>query len=128
MDTLDELEAIRARHEADSKWNGPFGDDMQYDMFNDRATLLRLLDAALEEIATWHSVFPDIAPDRVLPNRSKLEAELDAAREELKALKRSQALDELVAISQEAGLYDDPILIDADERTTVRIFTPLKGD
>jgi hypothetical protein len=32
---------------------------------------------------------------------------LESARE-LQALKRSQALDELVAISQEAGLYDDP--------------------
>jgi hypothetical protein len=34
---------------------------------------------------------------------------LESARE-LQALKRSQALDELVAISQEAGLYDDPPL------------------
>jgi hypothetical protein len=32
---------------------------------------------------------------------------IESARE-LQALKRSQALDELVAISQEAGLYDDP--------------------
>lgn len=42
----------------------------------------------------------------------------------LQALKRSKALDELAAISQEAGLYGDPVLIDADERTGVRIFTP----
>jgi hypothetical protein len=78
----DDIDAIRARHEA----CGHIDQWPDYDSFMahaDRATLLRLLDAALEEIATWHSVFPDIAPDRVLPNRSKLEAELDAAREEL---------------------------------------------
>jgi hypothetical protein len=85
----DELEAIRARHEAakqalddDRYYSSPngypppsFSHDSGKRAHADRATLLRLLDAA---------------------------------REELKALKRSQALDELVAISQEAGLYDDP--------------------
>jgi|LakMenE18May11ns_1017448.scaffolds.fasta_scaffold9586215_3 hypothetical protein len=83
MSTRDELEAIRARYEAD-----PYD---RSQAVADRATLLRLLDAA---------------------------------REELTALKRSRALDDLVVISQEAGLYGDPVLIDGDERTTVRIFTP----
>jgi hypothetical protein len=63
------IEEIRARHEA----CGHIEQWPDYDSFmahTDRATLLRLLDAALEEIATWHSVFPDIAPDRVLPDLS----------------------------------------------------------
>jgi hypothetical protein len=46
----------------------------------------------------------------------------------LQALKRSKALDELVAISQEAGLYGDPVLINGDERTSVSIFTPYAKD
>jgi hypothetical protein len=79
-DTLDELEAIRARHtqaevRGGDTWDSGHVEWVWSDAHADRATLLRLLDAA---------------------------------REELKALKRSQALDELVAISQEAGLYDDP--------------------
>ena len=32
-------------------------------------------DAALAEIEIWKSVFPDIAPDRVLPDRAQAEAE-----------------------------------------------------
>jgi hypothetical protein len=79
MTTLEELEAIRARHDNMQRTKdfsvGFFTDDAFEDAHADRATLLRLLDAA---------------------------------REELTALKRSRALDDLVAISQEAGLYDDP--------------------
>jgi hypothetical protein len=40
------------------------------------------LGKAEEELSTWQSVFPDIAPASVLPDRSKLEAELLAMAEE----------------------------------------------
>lgn len=40
------------------------------------------LGKAEEELSTWRSVFPDIAPASVLPDRSKLEAELLAMVEE----------------------------------------------
>lgn len=43
------------------------------------------LGKAEEELSTWQSVFPDIAPDRVLPDRSKLEAELLAEVRRLEA-------------------------------------------
>jgi hypothetical protein len=51
MSTLDELEAIRARHEEDgpSFRTGMTPDQRQ--KYTDRDTLLRLLDAALEENA-----------------------------------------------------------------------------
>jgi len=75
----DELEAIRARHEADE----------QAAEEGDGVPPLRLIAAHID--------------------RGDLLRLLDAARGELKALKRSQALDELVAISQEAGLYDAPV-------------------
>lgn len=154
MSTRDELEAIRARHEACGhtiEW--PNFDS--FEAHNDRATLLRLLDAArmspLKSPAPF-SKEPDMPVntndlrdmasefretkftemvieaanqlDSTRTERNILRAELTAAREELTALKRSRALDDLVVISQEAGLYGDPVLIDGDERTTVRIFTP----
>jgi hypothetical protein len=68
----------------------------------------------LDEIRERHEAFEglhawsDNEARRAHADRATLLRLLDAAREELKALKRSQALDELVAISQEAGLYDDP--------------------
>jgi hypothetical protein len=90
MTTLDELEAIRARHETwPADFMGgpltPFGEACA-----DRATLLRLLDAAREE--------------------------LDA--EQVSHLKTRVRLTRI----REAA--SDPVLIDGDERTTVRIFTP----
>lgn len=33
-----------------------------------------------EELDTWQSVFPDIAPERVLPDRSRLHAEIARLR------------------------------------------------
>lgn len=59
-------------------------------------------DEAREELSTWQSVFPDIAPDSVLPDRSKLEADLASARALLVTAgeamepvrKRAQFLDE----------------------------------
>jgi hypothetical protein len=56
---------------------------------------------------------PNRWPNMPNPANPHYDMEMDAgtrARDALKALKRSQALDELVAISQEAGLYDDPPL------------------
>ena len=91
----DELEAIRARHEAANapngnitaiQWRLTYGGDAHAD----RATLLRLLDAAREE--------------------------LDA--EQVSHLKTRVRLTRI----REAA--SDPVLIDGDERTTVRIFTP----
>jgi len=49
MNTLEELEAIRARHEA---WDRASEcNDATKQCHTDRATLLRLLDAAREELA-----------------------------------------------------------------------------
>ena len=68
----------------------------------------------LDEIRERHEAFEglhawsDNEARRAHADRATLLRLLDAAREELTALKRSQALDDLVAISQEAGLYDDP--------------------
>jgi hypothetical protein len=82
----------------------------------------------LEAIRATFAEMTEVYNDPIWPNGHATIATLlrllDAAREELTALKRSRALDDLVAISQEAGLYGDPVLIDADERTSVRIFTP----
>ena len=39
-------------------------------------------DEARKEIEIWKSVFPDIAPESVLPDRSKLESELKKAQED----------------------------------------------
>ena len=54
-------------------------------------------DAALAEIEIWKSVFPDIAPDRVLPDRAQAEAEAfragaEAMREALRlaAIERAE--------------------------------------
>lgn len=44
----------------------------------DRETLKKERDQAREELSTWRSVFPDIAPDSVLPDRSKVEARVAA--------------------------------------------------
>lgn len=73
-------------------------------MLSDLQSRLRRLaaerDAALEELAIWKSVFPDIAPERVLPDRSKVEAELTAA------LAREAVLREAVMAAK--GCLDDP--------------------
>lgn len=43
-----------------------------------RDALKKERDEAREELSTWRSVFPDIAPDSVLPDRSKVEARVAA--------------------------------------------------
>lgn len=40
----------------------------------DREALKNVLGKAQDYLSTWRSVFPDIAPDSVLPDRSKVEA------------------------------------------------------
>jgi hypothetical protein len=80
----DTIEEIRARHEVaqnDGRYDLSWYEDYGLTAHYDRATLLRALDEAQEELSIWQSVFPDIAPDRVLPDRSKLEAELVAIRD-----------------------------------------------
>ena len=91
----DELEAIRARHEAASvrggdTWDSGHVEWVWSDAHADRATLLRLLDAAREELRA----------------------------EQVSHLKTRVRLTRI----REAA--SDPVLIDGDERTTVRIFTP----
>jgi ElaB/YqjD/DUF883 family membrane-anchored ribosome-binding protein len=39
-----------------------------------------------DELDTWMSVFPDIAPESVLPNRSNLEKEIGRLRNELQRI------------------------------------------
>jgi hypothetical protein len=52
MNTLEELEAIRARHEVEEDgWGGSFWPAVAGVAHQDRATLLRLLDAARAELA-----------------------------------------------------------------------------
>lgn len=55
----------------------------------DEITALRAeVERLAEELSIWKSVFPDIAPERVLPNRSKLEAENERLRAALKDIAR----------------------------------------
>ena len=46
------------------------------------------LDEAREEIEIWKSVFPDIAPERVMPDRAKLEDEIKALRADNTTLRK----------------------------------------
>ena len=90
----DEIEAIRARHEATAAAR-QYRErheilDIAIDAHTDRATLLRLLDAAREEL------------DKEQVSHLKTRVRLTRIRE----------------------AASDPVLIDGDERTTVRIFTP----
>jgi uncharacterized membrane protein len=39
-----------------------------------------------DELDTWMSVFPDIAPESVLPDRSNLEKEIERLREALRKI------------------------------------------
>ncbi len=65
----------------------------------------------LEDLDTWKSVFPDIAPDRVLPDRSLLEAENERLR---------SALDRLYWYAERLKKRD-PLLIEAaDELERLR--------
>ena len=113
----DTIEEIRARHEVaesdgryDLSWHEDYGLTAHYD----RATLLRALDAAQEELSTWQSVFPDIAPDSVLPDRSKLEAELLAMAEENARLREA-----LQAIA-DSHIPDQPAAYDVSEADFTR--------
>jgi|SanBayMetagenome_1026888.scaffolds.fasta_scaffold04503_8 ElaB/YqjD/DUF883 family membrane-anchored ribosome-binding protein len=55
-----------------------------------------------EELDTWKSVFPDIAPDRVLPDRSLLEAENERLRAALEAV--DEALNDAAQDDCESGV------------------------
>jgi hypothetical protein len=117
VNTPDELEAIRARYEAD-----PYD---RSQAVADRATFLRLLDAAREELR------------EVKAERSALRALcLEAAefygyggtfpiRGVMAMRLTGAALGTLAtALAKDAPHKGTPMLIDGDERTTVRIFTP----
>ena len=105
----DTIEEIRERHD---EWERigfiKAGPAAAIDAHADRATLLRALDEAQEELSIWQSVFPDIAPDRVLPDRSKLEAELLAMAEENARLREA-----LQAIVNNAEIDTDAVLFRA---------------
>lgn len=52
------------------------------------------IDNLREELSIWKSVFPDIAPSSVLPDRSLLEAEIERLRAALEGVLK-------------AGVYND---------------------
>jgi inorganic triphosphatase YgiF len=58
--------------------------------------LRKRLAQAEEELSIWKSVFPDIAPERVLPDRSLLHAEIEKLRAALQTARRD-ALEEAVS-------------------------------
>lgn len=59
------------------------------DIVNALPALIKRIREMEEEISTWCSVFPDIAPHNVLPDRSKLEARV----KELEALTQWQPIE-----------------------------------
>ena len=89
MSEANELEAIRARHWVAGQYV-TLALDAGQQAHADRATLLRLLDAAREEL------------DKEQVSHLKTRVRLTRIRE----------------------AASDSVLIDGDERTTVRIFTP----
>lgn len=56
-----------------------------------------------EELSIWKSVFPDIAPERVLPDRSKIEAENDRLRAALEWYGEQARLCRLIHSEGDAG-------------------------
>lgn len=52
-------------------------------------SLIARLRAAEEDLDTWKSVFPDIAPDNVLPDRSVLEAQNATLKEQVERLREA---------------------------------------
>ena len=98
----DELEAIRERHqEAEHDNNSNWAADHGAQAHFDRETLLRLLDA--------NEIFRQLAE-----RQEPLGADFEAAIGDLSTL-------------YETDIPLTPILIDGDERTTVRIFTPCRS-
>ena len=57
------------------------------------------LGKMLGELATWRSVFPDIAPDSVLPDRSLLEADNATLRARIAELEAGVSVDLLKRLS-----------------------------
>jgi uncharacterized coiled-coil DUF342 family protein len=57
-----------------------------------------------KELDTWKSVFPDIAPERVQPDRSKLEREIERLRTALRKISADSSIHvaEAIYIAQEA--------------------------
>jgi hypothetical protein len=124
MNTLDELEAIRARHEEDgpSFRTGMTPDQRQ--KYTDRATLLRLLDAAREENARREK--RDDLARRVLLEKGDAEHFLQLCL--MLVMTDAEEAVEIARAALKAPHKGTPMLIDGDERTTVRIFTPYAKD
>lgn len=61
------------------------------------------IEALEEELSIWKSVFPDIAPERVLPDRSLLEAENERLRAALQDIAQSGPVDSEGNHDPEAG-------------------------
>ena len=54
-------------------------------------TAAQEIERLRDELDTWMSVFPDIAPESVLPDRSNLEKEIERLREALKEIVKRDA-------------------------------------
>lgn len=76
---------VERLREADSKRTALYLDMEDVEHLQDTITALRAENERLtEELSIWKSVFPDIVPERVLPDRSKLEAENERLRAALR--------------------------------------------
>jgi hypothetical protein len=78
-DTTPSYEVRRRALEALTNEGEPMS-EVTYDALRKR------LAQAEEELSIWKSVFPDIAPERVLPDRSLLHAEIEKLRAALRGL------------------------------------------
>jgi esterase/lipase len=89
----DRIDEIRERITAYLSMGGLFNPELaNHDAVRDliidcRDVLLTEIDRLTEELSIWKSVFPDIAPQSVMPNRSLLEAELAAKDAEIERLR-----------------------------------------
>ena len=70
------------------------------------------LEAAEKELSIWKSVFPDIAPEHVLPDRSLLEAEIARLKallaEASEALAPFQKLGAMLEVDHQRMMKIDP--------------------
>jgi hypothetical protein len=81
-DTVPSHEVRRRANEALANAGEPMS-EVTYDALRKR------LAEAEEELSIWKSVFPDIAPERVMPDRSLLHAEIGKLRAESEKLAAS---------------------------------------
>jgi hypothetical protein len=123
MNTLDELEAIRARHtqaevRGGDTWDSGHVEWVWSDAHADRATLLAHVDQLDAERKALRALCLEAAEfygyGGTFPIRGVMAMRLTGA-----------ALGTLAtALAKDATHKGTPMLVDGDERTTVRIFTP----